>query len=220
MSNGISTSQDVTDAAACLAQAGVSFVFRYYSTTTSMPEKVITASEANAILAANLMIGVVYEDGPTSANYFSNARGVQDATAAFNMAISLGQPTGSAIYFAVDYDASDGDISGPILDYFNGVSQGLQNASSSAGGVVAFTIGVYGSGAVCNSIKQQSNIAKYAWLAESQGWNGTATYAGWDVNQAIATSDLCGFTADPQTYDENQAIGDFGGFSSVGPTAT
>jgi Domain of unknown function (DUF1906) len=213
LKNGISTDRDVTASAVCLQQAGISFVFRYYSTITTLPQKRLTASEANAILAAGLMLGVVYEDGPTSASYFSNARGVQDATNAFNTAAGFGQPSGSAIYFTVDYDAPPQDISGPILDYFNGVNQGLQAAS--AGGAVTYAIGVYGSGEVCAYIKGQAGIAKYSWLSESTGWSGSTTYAMWDVNQAIPTADLCGLTANPQAYDENQALDDFGGFANL-----
>jgi hypothetical protein len=37
----------------------------------------------------------------------------------------------------------------------------------------------------------------------------------WSVNQAVPIADVWGFTADPQTYDENRALDDFGGFSSL-----
>jgi len=215
MKNGISTNQNVTAAASCLKQAGIDFAFRYYSTTTTQPDKRLTLAEANAILVAGLILAIVYEDGPTTVSYFSNARGQQDATNAFNTALSIGQPSGSAIYFTVDYDAPPADISGPILDYFQGIQQALQVASG--GGSITFDIGVYGSGDVCAFIKQQSAIAKYSWLSESTGWSGSKTYADWDVNQAVPTSDLCGFTADPQEYDENQALGDFGGITSLNP---
>lgn len=213
MKNGISTNQDVTTAAACLKQAGIDFVFRYYSTTTMQPHKRLTPSEANAILGTGLMLGIVYEDAPTSVGYFSNARGQRDANNAFNTAVSMGQPSGSAIYFTVDYDAPATDISGPIFDYFQGIQQAMQNAS--AGGGISFAIGVYGSGDVCDFIKGQSGIAQYSWLSESTGWSGSGTYADWSVNQAVPTADVCGFTANPQTYDENRALDDFGGFSTL-----
>jgi hypothetical protein len=218
LKNGISTNRDVTGSAVCLKQAGFDFVFRYYSTTTTQPEKRLTLAEANAILAAGLMLGIVYEDGPTSVEYFLSARGLQDAANAFNIAISMGQPAGSAIYFTVDYDAPAEDISGPIFDYFNNVSQGLQNAS--AGGAITFAIGVYGSGYTCDYMKGQAGIAKYSWLSESTGWGGSKAYSGWDVNQAVPTADICGFTANPQTYDENQALDDFGGIASLSPAST
>ena len=214
MKNGISTNRDVTQSATCLKGVGIDFVFRYYSTTTTQPEKRLTRSEANSILAAGLTLGVVYEDGPTDVTYFSTQRGNQDAINAFNAAVSLGQPAASAIYFTVDYDASAADVSGPISDYFTGVNQGMQQAASAAG-VVPYSIGVYGSGDVCSFIKGQNSLAKYSWLSESTGWGGSKNYSNWDVNQAIPTADICGFTANPQTYDENRALDDFGGFASL-----
>jgi hypothetical protein len=39
-------------------------------------------------------------------------------------------------------------------------------------------------------------------------------------NQAVPTSDLCGFTGHPQMYDENQAVDDFGGIASLNLVST
>jgi len=208
MKRGISTNRNVATHAACLKQQGMDFVFRYYSLTTHQTEKRLTQAEAEALSAAGLEIGVVYEDAPTSLSYFSGGRGHRDAVNAYHAALSLHQPPGSAIYFAVDYDAARADISGPILDYFNGIDQGMKDAG---GGNSAYVAGVYGSGAVCDFMKTQCQFVRYSWLAESKGWLGSKTYAAWDINQAIATSDLCGFPANG--YEENQAQDDFGGFA-------
>lgn len=207
MRRGISTNLNVSDQTACLKTLGIDFVFRYYSTTTAQPQKRLTGNEAEAISAAGLQIGVVYEDNPTSASYFSQSRGHQDGVNAYHSARNLLQPAGSCIYFAVDYDASPADIAGSILDYFNAVNQGMKDAG---GGINNYAIGVYGSGAVCDFIKTQCAFVTFSWLAESQGWRGSRTYASWDVDQAIASSPLCGFAA--AEYEENAAKGDFGGF--------
>jgi len=148
------------------------------------------------------MIGVIYEDLPNVVSYFTNARGIQDATNAFNTAVAMGQPTGSAIYFAVDYNAPTADISGPILDYFNGVSQGMQ--TSSAGGAITYAIGVYGSGDVCDFIKGQSNLAKYSWLSESTSWFGKCR-SSWEAQMRGPISIQTGGTnADERTRECSQ----------------
>ena len=108
MAQGISTNLNVGGQASCLQQAGIGFVFRYYSLTTQQAQKRLTKAEADLLSAAGLQIGVVYEDKPDVVEYFSNARGQQDGRNAFRYASQLPQPTGSAIYFAVDYDASAG----------------------------------------------------------------------------------------------------------------
>ena len=207
MRRGISTNLNVTAQVACLQSLGIDFVFRYYSTTTTQRQKRLTRSEAEALTAAGLQIGVVYEDKPDSVAYFSQSRGHQDGVNACHTARSLLQPAGSCIYFAVDYDASPAHIVGPILDYFNGVNQGMKDAGS---GINNYAVGVYGSGAVCDFIKAHCLFVTFSWLAESSGWLGSRTYASWDVSQAIATSPLCGFSA--SQYEENAARDNFGGF--------
>jgi len=213
MAIGISTSMQSGADAACLAGNGITFVFRYYSATTSIPTKRLTFAEAQNLAKANIQIGVVYEDGPTSVIYFTNGRGVQDGGRAWQFAQQIGQPAGSAIYFAVDYDASAADLAA-IASYFQGVQSGLDTAS---GGVSSYSIGVYGSGLVCQTIKQGQNLAKYSWMAESSAWQGTATYGGWDVMQAPGTSPLCSFagptSGQEADYEECQSAGDFGGFT-------
>jgi hypothetical protein len=129
MSQGISTNHNVGSIASALKTAGIDFVFRYYSLTTTQAEKRLTKAESDLLSAAGLQVAVVYEDLPTSGGYFSNQRGLQDGANAYHYAALLQQPIGSAIYFAVDYDAFSGDIQGPITDYFNGIVQGMVSAA-------------------------------------------------------------------------------------------
>jgi len=210
LKRGISTNHNVGGQAACLKQSGIDFVFRYYSLTTVQPEKRLTKAEADLLSAAGLELGVVYEDGPTAAAYFSNARGYQDGQNAFHYASILQQPTGSAIYFAVDYDAPAGDIAGVITGYFQAVVNGMTDAS---GGNPSYAIGVYGSGSVCGAVKANVSGVAFAWLAESTGWSGSASYNTWDVKQAIATGPLCSLAV--QAYEDCQAQDEFGGFQTA-----
>jgi hypothetical protein len=217
MASGISTSMQTGADAACLAGKGITFVFRYYSATTTHPAKRLTLGEAQDLVKANIQIGVVYEDGPTSVDYFSNERGIKDGGRAWRYAQQIGQPAGSAIYFAVDYDAPPADKApdlSVIASYFQGVQSGLDAAS---GGGSSYSIGVYGSGLVCQTIKQDRSLAKYSWMAESPKWHGTDIYAGWNVMQAPGTSPLCSFAGPTPgkeaDYEECQSAGDFGGFT-------
>ena len=207
MKKGVSTNHNVTTWVNCLKQQGVDCVFRYYSTTTTQPQKRLTSKEAEAISSAGLQIGVVYEDDPTSISYFSQGRGHQDGANAYHAARGLLQPASSCIYFAVDYDAAPQHIAGSILDYFKGVNQGMKDAG---GGLKNYAIGVYGSGAVCDFLKSHCPFVTYSWLAESTGWLGSKTYNAWNVDQAVANAPLCGFAIDD--YEENQVQDDFGGF--------
>src|SRR2546423_434381 len=121
MAKGLDVGEDCTDQIGCLTDEGFEFVGRYYNTNN--PSKNLTLTEAQALSAAGMTIVVVWENGfPTKASYFSHAKGVSDATTALEMASEvIGQPEGSAIYFAVDYDATATNVSGPITQYFQGV---------------------------------------------------------------------------------------------------
>jgi hypothetical protein len=213
---GISTNRRTTDNVACLRHAGIDFIARYYSTTTQQPEKRLTLLEAQAISAAGMTIVVVYEDGPTHVGYFSTSRGHQDAVNAYNTAAQMLQPSGSGVYFAVDYDATPSDIAQPISDYFRGVRQGFIDAAQGAPSI--YSIGVYGSGACCDWIKDHLQIAKYSWLAESTGWHGSRDYTDWNIKQSIATMPLCGFTGGiGGSYEDNVGQNGFGDFKLITP---
>src|SRR5215467_5092246 len=147
---GIDASNNCTPIANALAKAGRAFVCRYYA---NFGKKRLTHSEAQALSQAGLQIVTVWEDGsPTKATYFSYAKGVDDGTSAYHDGVSLGQPSGSAIYFAVDFDPTPSDISGVIADYFRGVADGFK---AIADGNPQYQIGVYGSGLTCSTLCQQ-----------------------------------------------------------------
>jgi hypothetical protein len=204
--NGISTNRNLAAIVSCLRQSGVKFAFRYYSRTTKNTEKRLTPVEALALSSAGIMLGVVYEDNPTSPEYFSLERGQLDASSASAYAAQLGQPAGSAIYFSVDYDADSSATEGPIHEYFLGIERGLRDGGGQ------YEVGVYGSGAVCVWLKQHCPFVAYTWLAESRGWRGSTDFVVWDVKQSVAGVPLCGLTIDD--YETCYAQSEFGGFTT------
>jgi hypothetical protein len=208
MKNGLDTNRQTGAPAACLKSSGIDFVMRYYSPGSSDPNKPLNTTEAIALGQANIEIGVIFENSPVdvTVDYFTNAQGQADGASAWSVAQSLAQPSNSCIYFAVDFDAQLNEIAS-VLDYFRGVRTGMNTA---AGGASAYAVGVYGSGCVCQAVKEDNGLATYSWLTLSQGWCGVKTYATWDVNQAQSTSLLCGFSVGD--YDEDQAQDNFGGF--------
>jgi peptidoglycan hydrolase-like protein with peptidoglycan-binding domain len=151
--------------AAQLTKAGMKFVARYYSRTN---DKSLSPREAQALSAAGLQIVAVYEDG-ANIDTFSAERGARDAAQALMLASAIGQPAGSAIYFAVDFDAAAGQVSGPITAYFRAVGQALSSAPK------AYQVGVYGSGLTCRLIKEAS-LANYTWLAGSTAYRESGIF--------------------------------------------
>jgi len=195
---GFDATQDVSAQVAAIKAAGYDFVARYLSQSNW---KVIGTAEASAISAGGLGLVLVYEDGPTTSDYFSFGRGQADGTRAAQQAGLLGAPAGTTLYFAVDYDASADDISGVVTQYFNGIAGALKSLAAANG--TAYNVGVYGSGATCSAITA-AGLAACGWLAQSHGWGGYDTYSGWSIRQGMPAV-IAGLSVDP-----DDAIGDYG----------
>ena len=205
MAKGLDVNQNCATIAPKLVADGYEFIARYYKITSGSHP--LTHQEARALTDAGLSIVAVWENGfPTTSAYFSYSKGVHDGVAAYHMAQSdIQQPAGSPIYFAVDYDASHGDIIGGISDYFHGVRDGFNTIGRKA---PAYPIGVYGSGGVCAWLLDHLPAVTYAWLSLSVGWRGHASFTRWNIKQTAAPGGVIhGISAD---LDESS--GHSGGF--------
>jgi hypothetical protein len=200
MAKGFDTTENCGPQSANIKAAGYDFIARYLSQSSW---KRISANEAGALKTAGLDIVLVYEDGPTGTDYFSNARGQVDATRAAQQAQALGAPAEVAIYFAVDYDANSADLSGAINQYFQGVNSALNSFAGS--GNPRYRVGVYGSGSTCMAMTS-AGLANLGWLAQATGWSGHGADTGWAISQGMP-GHACGMSVDPDT-----GTGDYGAF--------
>lgn len=168
---GLDTTMELTRHARALKAQGYDFVLRYYSNNAS---KNLSLGEARALSQAGLEIGVVWETSGTYPGFFTRGQGLADGAAAFRMAYeAIGQPFGSAIYFAVDYDPTQADLDGAISNYFTGVRAALYVGAQ---GQSSYRIGVYGSGLCCATLIERE-IAGLSWLSQSTGFAGSKQYA-------------------------------------------
>jgi hypothetical protein len=180
---------------------GVKFVCRYYSHSTS---KNLSPAEARLISSSGISIVTVWETLGDNYAFFSFTQGVDDATSASNMAQTIGQPTDSTIYFAVDFDASGDQIGANVGAYFKGVRQGLTAAMP---GKPTYAIGVYGSGLTCSTLVN-TGLVDHTWLACSNGWRGSKDYNTWNIKQSLP-SDPWGFGTDIDPDIATDASGSF-----------
>lgn len=154
-----------------LANLGMTFVGRYLP-DSNYP---INAAEKECILSKNFSIVSIWESGsPTSASYFSSSRGTSDARQAIAGAKSIGQPNGTPIYFAVDYDASESDINGNIENYITAIFAEFNRQNN------PYKVGLYGSGAV---LEHFGSRISYTMLTCSRGWRGTTAYSRFYIRQ-------------------------------------
>lgn len=166
-----------------LAKNHYTFVCRYLSGSYAM-----SLDEAKRISKAGLFIVSIWEKGrPTNSSYFTANQGDSDAVQAITAAKALGQPKGTPIYFAVDYDASASDISGPIRIYLQAVKKVFSADNHS------YALGLYGSGSV---LKYFKNTYSYTWLAGASAWSGSEDFADWYMKQYANNTPIGSFTID------------------------
>jgi hypothetical protein len=207
---GLDTTRDVRGLLAALRTAGITAIGRYYS---QHMWKVLSAGEAQAIVDAGFDLFVVYEDN-ADPNSFNAATGRDTATRALNYARNkINQPEGSAIYFAVDYDAGPAAANESIREYFTAINKVFSDAGS------PYRVGVYADGTVCACLLDRG-LASLAWLSQSVGHSGHREFYAskrWAIAQGMPPCGVKNLDADPDEL--NPAIPDFGGFRQLNPGA-
>lgn len=198
---------DVTKHLSALKAAGVETIFGYLNPLGSN-EKALTPTRARAIRDAGLRLGLVSEGwGDFAHNGISAAAGKRDAVHALRVAPDLGVTDGAVIYFAVDVDATWGQIISLVIPYFKAIKD---NAAGCR-------IGVYGSGAVCETLLLQQ-LAEKAWISCSSGWLRTREFKltdKWALLQHTP-GHIAGVPCDPNER-QGEDIGDFVPFSQEPP---
>ena len=201
LARGIDLPTDARDVSLELKDSHLDFIARYYRDPASR-WPALSAAEARMVSAAAMKLVALWESHSHRPDYFSYASGYSDALAAYRQAKAIGQPAGSAIYFAVDYNAQEPDVSGPVDQYFRGIAAGLAAASAQA---PEYRVGIYGSGAVCDHLKR-ARLAEYAWLSNSTAWTGYDSFTDWNIRQGPKLPSLS------FSQDSNEARGEYGGF--------
>lgn len=204
--NGLSTNRRCEVSASCLFDQGRRFVVRYHSRTTTQPEKRLHPREAAELARAGLDIACVYQDRAREVGDFGAARGEQDAISALTYAGQVGQPSGSAVYFAVDADFSASQIQSAVVPYFQSVARIFDEVG---GGTRYLAIGVYGSGLACRLIGQLPFV-NFTWLAESTGWRESSSFNAWSIKQHVnAGQTLCALGSNFEDCESRAAFGQF-----------
>ncbi|MEM7226449.1 MAG: glycoside hydrolase domain-containing protein [Pseudomonadota bacterium] len=209
----IDTPFNTTAKATALRGEGIETVIRYYNfrNSNTFPDKCLTAEEAQALTAAGLNLVAVFQQRQNRASDFSRQIGLRAGRRAHELAADkVGQPSGSAIYFAVDFDASADEIDTLIKPYFEGVRESL---AAEGGGTPQYRVGAYGSGLLGKTLTA-AGLIELTWLSMSSGFRGTrdALAAGdWHLHQFFPATTLLGLGVD---FDEsNPAKPDFGSFT-------
>ncbi|WP_084011613.1 glycoside hydrolase domain-containing protein [Paenibacillus kribbensis] len=162
-----------------LKNNGYTTVGRYIVETSKLSKK-IKEGELDTIFAAGLSVFPIFQYSANSLSYFSATQGAIDARRALVAANNYGFEPGTIIYFAVDYDAVDGEVTSHLLPHF----QALHNKMEGLGG--KYRIGIYGPRNVCSRVSK-AGYAVTSFVSDmSTGFSGNLGYnlpANWAFDQ-------------------------------------
>lgn len=163
---------------------GYRYIGRYLTGTYNGGiSKAITREEANLIFNAGLNFFPIYQTSARSEAYFTPAQGTEDAKAAIEAAANLGIPSNTIIYFAVDFDAMDYQITSNILPYFRKVSEVMKSS--------IYQTGIYGTRNACIRAAEAGYTVSSFVGDMSTGFSGNLGYSmpdNWAFDQFYTTS--------------------------------
>lgn len=151
------------DRANALKNAGYETVGRYL---TGNAQKRLSSPEIQTIFAAGLTLFPIFQVFGDSPDAFSYHKGAEDAAAANDAAKTFGIPTGTVIYFSVDFDALGEDIDSAIVPHF----MGIRDAFGGKGG--EYLVGIYGARNTCIKVSDQGLAARSFVSGMSTGFSG------------------------------------------------
>ena len=128
----------------------ISFLGRYLTQDNPSSNKSLLESEVKLLSSHNIDIVSLMQKETEDINHFTAANGLADAYTAVEAAAALGQPNGTPIYFCVDCDPSDDEITDKVLPYFNRANMLLSVSVFNPNG---YLLGAYGNSRVLKKIK-------------------------------------------------------------------
>lgn len=196
----------ITDAKAkTLKNNGYISVGRYLTGKYKMSNE-----EINTIISNGLRIFPIFETGGYQLSYFNGAQGNKDAKEAINIAHKFGFDAGTIIYFAVDFDALDSDVTKAILPYFSEIYGVFKRTKTT------YKIGIYAPRNVCIRISEAGYSCSSFVCDMSTGFSGNLGYPlpkDWAIDQ-ISTITI-GSGAGQIEIDNNISSGRDIGVSSI-----
>ncbi|MGW9212277.1 glycoside hydrolase domain-containing protein [Embleya sp. NPDC055664] len=170
--------------AAALKAEGITYVGRYLTnpSTTHLPEKAIQPGELQTIATNGLRCFPIYQTYGRDVAGFNYAAGRGAGYAAINAARDHGFKDGTRIFFAVDLDVLDHEVTSNILPHFKGIQDSMSDAGN------PYAIGVYGPRNVCSRVAGAGHSTASFVSDMSSGFSGNYGYplpADWAYDQIV-----------------------------------
>ncbi|MFC8079709.1 glycoside hydrolase domain-containing protein [Streptomyces sp. NPDC057307] len=173
--------------AATLKAQGITYLGRYLTNPDPTPSddlkhKAIQPGELQTIAANGLRCFPIYQTFGRDASDFSYPQGRAAAQAGINAALDHGFKTGTRIFFAVDFDALNEDVTNSVLPHFKGIVDAVADDGD------RFKIGVYGPRNVCTRVSEAGHATASFVSDMSSGFSGNFGYPlpeNWAYDQIV-----------------------------------
>ncbi|WP_329331437.1 DUF1906 domain-containing protein [Streptomyces sp. NBC_00663] len=160
---------EITPARAqALRAAGYTTVGRYLTNAnvTNPKNKKIQPGELANIVAGDLTVFPIYQTNGGDPEYFNAHQGATDALAALEAARGHGFRAGTIIYFSVDYDAVDEEITSRVIPHFRGLTGRMAAYGSE------YRVGVYAPRNICSRLAK-AGLTTASFVSDmSTGYSG------------------------------------------------
>ena len=205
---------------------GYRYIGRYLTGTYNGGiSKAITRAEAQIIFDAGLRFFPIYQTSARKNSYFTPKQGIIDANAAIDAANKLGIPNDTIIYFAVDFDCMDYEITSNIIPYFKSVSEAMEESS--------YRVGIYGTRNACSRVSKLGYACSSFVGDMSTGFSGNLGFSmpeNWAFDQFKTTTigsgagtleiDKDGYSGHDPAVSELKPVEDFNININVGSNAS
>lgn len=195
---------------------GYVYFGRYLTNATDHnPDKDLQPGEAAAIFAAGGRLFPLFQTGGADPAHFTTKRAREVAEEAACAAWHYRIPANTVIYFSVDYDAYDSEVTANVIPYFQVLNNTLSNYGRS------YRVGVYGPRNVCKRL-QAEGLSVYSFVSDmSTGYSGNLGHTmptNWSYDQITTLSVGTGTSYFP--WDKNIVSGRDPGIASLAPFLT
>ncbi|MDD9266034.1 DUF1906 domain-containing protein [Paenibacillus sp. GCM10023248] len=184
--------------AVLFAADGFQFAARYLVPASSW--KALKREEAEALNKAGIDIISVFETTADRA-LGGRAAGLADGATAVQVAKQVGQPIGSCIYFAVDFEARASQMA-TVIEYIRAASEATPD----------YTTGVYGSYAVIEAVYAASACSHF-WQTRAWSYGKVSDKA--NIYQYDCGPQGLGLTLNGIGVDLNESFGNEGAWNNM-----
>ena len=203
-----------------IKNAGYTHVGRYLTGSVGKEHtpKYLTSAEVKNIENAGLSVFPIYQDGGYELNYFKDpSQGSVDAQTAILAAERIGIPSGTTIYFAVDFDCYSYQIDTFIIPYFEQIHMIFFSSTNDKN----YKVGIYAPRYVCTKV-YEAGLASKSFVADmSTGFSCNLGYSmpkNWAFDQFC---ELSSFSSSPSfPLDKDAYSGRDSGFKKFDAVST